>query len=506
MRSRKRWRIENDRVELLAFSLQPRQDGHDVIGNKSMIRSRHGVEREIFAAARERLFRKIDVHRHRAHRCRGNRKRTRVRETVEESLRREIADEPSIFSLIDEETDGISRAEIDCVTELPLESGALEVRVRIAENQPGRFALGTLFRKKTREDPAEGEIDIECPEAELGLQLFEGGRRFVRDEDVDTVALDPSIWRRAKPQCGGLLRDEIQVDFWVDPFGHSHGAGRRQSLVTTSFGFGCPSVRLLPVQARRLQWRGCGSTESALPIMRQVTVRVPASTSNLGPGFDCLGVARRIYNEVTLCRGRGEPLPRMIRDAGEAFFKRAAVRPFAFSGSVAGQIPPSRGLGSSAAIRLGVLDGLNQLAERPLQRRELFEIGAELEGHPDNAAPACYGGFNVVRGLERQMFTVGAQLHFILLIPHFEVATAKARALLPARIDRLQAVENSRNACAITAAFASREYAALRGAFADNLHQPFRKKLIPFLDDVINAAESAGALGAFLTGSGSIID
>jgi homoserine kinase len=239
--------------------------------------------------------------------------------------------------------------------------------------------------------------------------------------------------------------------------------------------------------------------------MQQATVRVPASTSNLGPGFDCLGVALAIHNHVTISRGRGERLPGMMSAAGKAFFKRTGARPFSFSCKIAGDIPPSRGLGSSASIRVGVLHGLNELANRPLQRREIFEIVATLEGHPDNAAPACYGGFNVVRGLDRQMFTVSAQLHFILLIPDFEVATSEARRLLPARVDRLHAVENARNACAITAAFAGREYQSLRGAFADHLHQPFRKKLIPFLDAVIAAAESAGALGAFLSGSGSTI-
>ena len=239
--------------------------------------------------------------------------------------------------------------------------------------------------------------------------------------------------------------------------------------------------------------------------MQQVTVRVPASTSNLGPGFDCLGVALRIYNDVTVSRGRGRPGTAMASSVAEAFFERAKQRPFSFSCSIAGDIPESRGLGSSAAVRLGVLHGLNELADRPLQRRDMFEVCAQLEGHPDNAAPACYGGFNVVRGLERQMFTVSAQLHFVLLIPDFEIATAEARRLLPSRIDRLQAVENSRNACAITAAFASREYHSLRGAFIDHLHQPFRKKLIPFLEKVIAAAESAGALGAFLSGSGSTI-
>jgi homoserine kinase len=239
--------------------------------------------------------------------------------------------------------------------------------------------------------------------------------------------------------------------------------------------------------------------------MQQATIRVPASTSNLGPGFDCLGVALGLHNHVTVSREQQERLPAMVRAAGNAFFKNAGARPFPFSCSIGGEIPQSRGLGSSASIRVGVVHGLNEIANRPLQRREIFEICAALEGHPDNAAPACYGGFNVVRGVDRQMFIVSAQLHFVLLIPDFEIATSEARRLLPARVDRLQAVENARNACAITAAFATREYQSLRGAFTDHLHQPFRKRLIPFLDDVIAAAESAGALGAFLSGSGSTI-
>jgi len=195
----------------------------------------------------------------------------------------------------------------------------------------------------------------------------------------------------------------------------------------------------------------------------------------------------------------------MIRAAAAAFFERAGREAFVFSCVVGGDIPACRGLGSSASVRLGVIHGLNELTARPLQRRDIFETCAELEGHPDNAAPAAYGGFNVVRDGQRQTFTVSAQLHFVLLVPDFEIATEHARRVLPSRIDRLHAVESCRNACAITAAFASREYEKLRGAFADRLHQPFRKKLIPFLDHVIGAAESAGALGAFLSGSGSTI-
>jgi homoserine kinase len=239
--------------------------------------------------------------------------------------------------------------------------------------------------------------------------------------------------------------------------------------------------------------------------MQQVTVRVPASTSNLGPGFDCLGIALRLYNDVTVSRSRGRPVSIMVRSASDAFFEQANTRPFPFSCSIAESVPQSRGLGSSVTVRVGVMHALNELAGRPLQRQDIFALCARLEGHPDNAAPACYGGFNIVRGLDRQMFTVSAELQFVLLIPAFEIPTIRARQLLPARVDRLHAVENARNACAITAAFASREYRSLRGAFVDRLHQPFRKKLIPFLDKTIAAAESAGALGAFLSGSGSAI-
>jgi homoserine kinase len=239
--------------------------------------------------------------------------------------------------------------------------------------------------------------------------------------------------------------------------------------------------------------------------MQKVTVRVPASTSNLGPGFDCLGIALRLYNNVTISRRGDRPGGPMVRNAAAAFFHRATRKPFPFSCTIAGDVPACRGLGSSVIVRVGVIHGLNELAGRPLQRQEIFEICSELEGHPDNAAPAIYGGFNVARNGQRQAFTVSAQLSFVLLVPNFEIATEQSRRVLPSRVGRLDAVENCRNACAITAAFASREYERLRGAFLDRLHQPFRKKLIPFLDNVIGAAESAGALGAFLSGSGSTI-
>lgn len=240
--------------------------------------------------------------------------------------------------------------------------------------------------------------------------------------------------------------------------------------------------------------------------MEKVTIRIPASTSNLGPGFDCLGVALHIYNFVTVSRTtRRKPLAPIVAKAVDLFFKRTKRRRFAFSCSATEKIPRSRGLGGSATIRLGILHGLNELSGKPLDRLSIFRLCAELEGHPDNAAPSSFGGFTVARGENVQRFQVSPRLKFVLLIPDFEIQTLAARKILPVKISRTNAVTSAGNACAITAAFASRDYENLRGAFTDHLHQPFRARLIPFLPRVVTAAEKAGAFGAFLSGSGSTI-
>ena len=239
--------------------------------------------------------------------------------------------------------------------------------------------------------------------------------------------------------------------------------------------------------------------------MQQVTVRVPGSTSNLGPGFDCLGLALRLYNHVTISRRVASRPDAIIRAAAKLFFTHAERAAFPFSCSIIGDVPRSRGLGGSATVRLGVLQGLNALTQNPLNRRELFDLAARLEGHPDNAAPAAFGGFNVAGNGQQHHFKISPRLQFVLLIPNFEIATATARSILPQRIPHRDAVESCGNACALTAAFASGDYEKLRGCFRDHLHQPYRKKLMPFLDDVISAGEKAGAIGGFLSGSGSTI-
>jgi homoserine kinase len=239
--------------------------------------------------------------------------------------------------------------------------------------------------------------------------------------------------------------------------------------------------------------------------VQQVTVRVPASTSNLGPGFDCLGVALSLYNNITVSRGKGDAVSGIVRDAARKFFATTGCKAFEFSCEIRGDIPIARGLGSSVTVRLGVLHALNKMARTNLTRHDLFTLCAALEGHADNSAPASFGGFTLVRGLEMEHFNVSPQLRFVLLIPNFEIATNEARRLLPSKIARTDAVRNVANASAIATAFATRDYERLRGCFVDYLHQPFRKKLVPFLEETIHSAERKGALGAFLSGSGSAI-
>ena len=165
------------------------------------------------------------------------------------------------------------------------------------------------------------------------------------------------------------------------------------------------------------------------------TFLVPGTTSNLGPGYDCLGVALQIYNRVTVRRADGEaeisPPGEMAAQAAKHFFEACGTDAFPFSWEIHGDVPQSRGLGSSVTVRLGLMHGLNTLAGGPLQRERLFELCAALEGHPDNAAPAAFGGFTVAGGSSTARFEVGSELKFVLLIPDFEISTPEARKVLP---------------------------------------------------------------------------
>jgi homoserine kinase len=239
-----------------------------------------------------------------------------------------------------------------------------------------------------------------------------------------------------------------------------------------------------------------------------VTVSVPGTSANLGPGFDSFGVALDLSNLVTVTptERRAIPLPPMVVKTAEAFFRGSCLSPFPFTWGIKGSVPQARGLGSSVTVRLGILLGLNELSGQPISRHGLFRLCAELEGHPDNAAPAMFGGFTIARSQHDPLrYAVAPGISFILLIPGFEVATPDARKVMPKAVSVSDAAANAADAAVIAAAFATKRYSLLRGAFGDRIHQPYRSKLVPFLNDVVEAGVNAGAIGGWLSGSGSTI-
>jgi len=258
-----------------------------------------------------------------------------------------------------------------------------------------------------------------------------------------------------------------------------------------------------------------------LSVLRRVRVRVPASTSNLGPGFDCLGMALGLYNDLVVemhsedgpCEVAvsGEGAGSLPSDTNNLMVKAAAIAGRFKNRLVfkaVNRIPLARGLGSSAAAIVAGLAAGSRLARRgPLDREQIFARAAELEGHPDNAAPAVFGGVSVcVKGgasVRRFSLRPHRDLVAVLCIPDFELATAKARAALPRTVPRAAAVANVSRALLLASAIERGRWDDLACAMEDSLHQPYRAPLIPGFSEVLAAARAAGACGAALSGSGS---
>jgi homoserine kinase len=234
-------------------------------------------------------------------------------------------------------------------------------------------------------------------------------------------------------------------------------------------------------------------------------VTVPASTANLGPGFDCLGIALNLHNVITVWKGADNaPVP-MATAAARAFFQAARCKPFPFSIHVDEKVPRSRGLGSSVTIRLGVIAGLNALCGEKLSPEQILSLVARLEGHPDNAVAAFYGGFAACAATKFVSAPVSPRLKFIALVPDESLETKVARAVLPKQISLGDAVANLQNVSLITAAFVTKNYPALKNLFGDRLHQPYRAALIPGFHEILAAAQRASALGSYLSGAGSTL-
>jgi len=267
--------------------------------------------------------------------------------------------------------------------------------------------------------------------------------------------------------------------------------------------------------------------------MKRVKVRVPATTANLGPGFDVLGLALRLYNTVEMeietdktgkklqieISGEGEnSLPRDRRNivyrAANLIFDKFHFAPDTIRIRLNNRIPLASGLGSSAAARIGGLVGANRLCGEKLSKEEILDLAAEMEGHPDNVAAAIMGGLVVScvvsakrgrRRIEVVKFNPPQNLSCVVCIPNFQVMTRKAREILPETVKFEQAVFNSSRVAMLLSALFQRRYGLLRMAMEDRLHQPYRRRLVKGMEEVFRQALLRGALGVSLSGAGPSI-
>jgi homoserine kinase len=257
--------------------------------------------------------------------------------------------------------------------------------------------------------------------------------------------------------------------------------------------------------------------------MTTLKIRVPASTSNLGPGFDALGLALSLHNEVLVetagetsieVHGEGRGI---FPETGENLVLRAARRACDAAGYALpavkvrcdNAIPADRGLGSSsAAIVAGLLLG-DHLTGSTLGRERLLALATEMEGHPDNVAPALYGKLQVAvkdaDRVHRVELSVPLMPQVVVLVPPFKMPTREARAVLPPHVSMEAAVFNVGRVSLLLAALASGRLEALPAATRDALHQGPRTAIFPSMPSLIEAALSAGAAGAWLSGAGSSI-
>jgi len=251
-----------------------------------------------------------------------------------------------------------------------------------------------------------------------------------------------------------------------------------------------------------------------------VTVQVPATTANIGPGFDTFGMALAHYNYLEAAfadedriiihgEGMGE-LPynqdNLIMRSIQAAYDSAGIhRPF-LSLRAENNIPLSRGMGSSSAAIVGGVVAANALMGFPFNKGEMLHLAAQIEGHPDNVAPALLGGFICIAGNGDQFYTgkliAPSALRAVVAIPQYKLSTDKARAILPKEVSMKDSVFNIGHASLLAVALAKGDLELFGNMLQDKIHQQYRFTLIPGAEDVVKAANCAGALGCAISGSG----
>jgi len=255
-----------------------------------------------------------------------------------------------------------------------------------------------------------------------------------------------------------------------------------------------------------------------------LVISTPASTSNMGPGFDCIGMAFQLYNTLTvkeaesglLIESKSSQLipldnKNLIYITIENFYKEIGDKMPGLHIIQDDNIPLARGLGSSAACIVSGLMAANELSGSGLSREELLQIATNIDGHPDNVVPAFLGGVAVgvmdsgklcYHKLEVPRLN---ELAFAVMIPNFPLPTEHARSILPKKYSRDDVVFNASRSALLTAALTNGNFGLLKTAMQDAIHQPYRSKLVPGMDDIFKECLNQGALGVFLSGAGPTI-
>ena len=251
------------------------------------------------------------------------------------------------------------------------------------------------------------------------------------------------------------------------------------------------------------------------------TIKIPCSTANMGSGFDSIGMAMTLYNEIEFeITKEGLQIdpgtqngPRIATDERNLIY-RSIQRGLEATGCPmpglrirqTNRIPQTRGLGSSSACIVGGIIAANIISGGCLSTDQMVSIAAEIEGHPDNILPTFIGGMTagaIENGRVRYVHIEPPhQLKCCVFIPNFTLSTKKARAVLPKQVSLADAIYNTSRAALMVGAMTQVRLELVRTSIGDKLHQPYRKELIPGYDDIVTAAENAGALGCCLSGAG----
>lgn len=251
-----------------------------------------------------------------------------------------------------------------------------------------------------------------------------------------------------------------------------------------------------------------------------VEVRVPATSANIGPGFDCLGVAVNMYNKFFVeeieeglifegCADKFKNEDNLIYVAMKKCFDKIGYKPTGLRIKIESDIPVSRGLGSSAACVVGGIVSANELAGGVLNKKELLDLAVEVEGHPDNVNPALFGGMTASISDNREVIyskvKVSEGIKFCALIPDFTLSTEKARAVLPKSIDYKDGIFNVGRTALMISALNNGDFHLIKYACKDKLHQDYRAKLIDNFYSIKEECEKLNSLGVFLSGAGPTI-